>query len=94
MSDKTLYLIQSCFSQTDRILTQLDQMYSPHDHIILMGDAVLYAHDNRLEQKKNIYILENDAEILPEKCPNHIQLINYVHFAELVLDFTRCISLK
>jgi sulfur relay protein TusB/DsrH len=94
MSDKTLYLIQSSFSHTDQILTQLDQIYTITDHVILMGDAVLYVHDHRLQLKKNLYILENDIEILAEKCPEHFKLINYTQFADLILDFTRCVSLK
>lgn len=94
MSDKTIYLIQSCFSHTDQVLTQLDQIYSLDDHILLMGDAVLYASDRRLAKKKNLYILENDTEILAEKIPEHFKLINYAQFSELILDFKRCISLK
>lgn len=94
MSDKTLYLIQSSFIHTDHILNQLDQLYVSHDHIVLMGDAVLYASDRRLKKKKNLYILENDTEILAKKVPEHFKLINYAQFAELILDFTRCISLK
>lgn len=94
MSDKTLYLIQSSFIHTDHILNQLDQLYGSHDHIVLMGDAVLFAADQRLTNRQNLYLLENDAEILSESIPENFKSISYPQFALLVLDFSRCISLK
>lgn len=94
MSVKTLYLIQSSFIHTDHILNQLNQLYCSHDYIVLMGDAVLFATDQRLTSRQNIYLLENDAEILSESIPENFKLISYSQFARLVLDFNRCISLK
>ncbi len=67
MSDKTLYLIQSCFSHTDQVLTQLDQIYSVDDHILLMGDAVLYVCDHRLEKKKICISWKMIQKYLPKK---------------------------
>ena len=94
MSDKTLYLIQSSFQQTDSVLNQLERLYTTHDHIVLMGDAVLYVQDPRVLNKHHVAILENDAEILVESLPAHIQKLSYDQFADLVLDFKRCIRLN
>ena len=94
MSDQTLYLVQTSFSQTNYILNQLEQIYNAQDHVVLMGDAVLFVQDNRILNKKNLYVLENDAEILVEPLPNNIKMISYDQFAALILDFKRCVSLK
>lgn len=94
MSDKTLYLIQSSFQQTDAILNQLERIYSTHDTVVLMGDAVLFVQDPRVLNKQHIAVLENDAEILVGSLPEQIQKLSYDQFADLVLDFKRCIRLN
>lgn len=94
MSDKTLYLIQSEYHHTDQILNQLLQLYTDQDHVVLTGDSVLFVDDLRLQDKQNLYVLENDAEILVQALPAHIQSISYAQFADLVLAFRRCVSLK
>lgn len=94
MSDKTLYLIQSEYRYTDQILNQLLQLYTDQDHVVLTGDSVLFVDDLRLQDKQNLYVLENDAEILVQALPAHILSISYAQFADLVLNFRRCVSLK
>lgn len=94
MSDSTLYLVQSTFAHTDASINTLLQLYVNGDAVVLMGDAVLFIEDARLKNLTNIYVLENDAEILAETLPSSIQLMNYAEFADLVLNFTRSISLK
>lgn len=94
MSDKTLYLIQSEYRYTDQILNQLLQLYTDQDHVVLTGDSVLFVDDLRLQDKQNLYVLKNDAEILVQALPAHILSISYAQFADLVLDFRRCVSLK
>ncbi|WP_445115633.1 DsrH/TusB family sulfur metabolism protein [Acinetobacter sp. WZC-1] len=94
MSEPTLYLIQSGFNATDGMLRKLEQIHAADDAIVLMGDAVLYADDNRIMHLNHIYVLETDAVIRVTPLPPHIQSINYAEFATLVLNFRRCISLK
>lgn len=94
MSDKTLYLIQSSFQHTDAVLNQLERIYSTHDSVVLMGDAVLFAQDPRILNKQYVAVLENDAEILVGSLPTQIQKLSYDQFADLVLDFKRCIRLN
>ena len=94
MSDSTLYLVQSTFAHTDASINTLLQLYANGDAVVLMGDAVLFIEDARLKNLTNIYVLENDAEILADTLPSSIQLMNYAEFADLVLNFTRSISLK
>ena len=94
MSDSTLYLVQSTFAHTDASINSLLQLYANGDAVVLMGDAVLFIEDARLKNLTNIYVLENDTEILADTLPSSIQLMNYAEFADLVLNFTRSISLK
>ena len=94
MSDQTLYFIQSEFAKTDMILNQLWQMVSLNDSIVLFADAVLFAQDQRLAAYPYLYIIKQDAELNPIPLPSHIQQLNYDDLANLVLNFTRCISLK
>ena len=94
MSDQTLYFIQSEFAKTNDILNQLEKMANLNDSIVLFSDAVLFAQDQRLVKYPHLYILEQDAELNPMSLPIHIEQLNYDGLANLVLNFTRCISLK
>ncbi|MBU3846581.1 MAG: DsrH/TusB family sulfur relay protein [Candidatus Acinetobacter avistercoris] len=110
MNSYTLYLIQSNFANTENALNQLAQIYSPDDAVILMGDAVLHIGSEQLNNllsttlkiKNTLFILENDAELLPQQTldsiqnstQHSIQIISYAEFSELVLKYKRCISLK
>lgn len=94
MTEKTLYLIQSNFANTPTALDQLTHVYASDDAVVLMGESVLKLESALLQDITQLYILENDAEILAVHPSEHIHVINYAEFSELVLSFTRCISLK
>lgn len=94
MTEPTLYLIQSDFANTGQAFKQLDQIYSPNDVIVLMGDSVLHAESELLKNKNPIFVLENDAEIMSNSISEKIQIIDYAQFSEVILSFKRCISLK
>lgn len=94
MTDKTLYLLQSEFAKSNALIAQLKQLHCPEDAVVLMGDAALFAHDVRLTEMKHIFVLQPAAEELACTLPVHIQAIDHDQFAELVLRFKRCISLK
>lgn len=90
----TLYLIQSEYANTQATLIKLDQFHAINDAIILMGDAVLAFDSVEVKNKKDVYLLENDAEILHNQDLTGMKVINYAEFSDLVLSFKRCISLK
>lgn len=94
MTEKTLYLIQSNFANTQTALDQLIHVYASDDAVVLMGESVLKLESALLQDITQLYILENDFEILAVQPSKHIHVINYAEFSELVLSFTRCISLK
>lgn len=94
MTEKTLYLIQSNFANTQTALDKLTQVYTTEDAVVLIGESALMHESTQLQDITHLYMLENDAEILAKQPNQKIHLINYANFSELVLSFTRCISLK
>lgn len=94
MSTKSLYLVQSNFSATPSALAKLEQIYSPEDTIVLMGESVLQFQQPFLQQVNYIYILDRDAEILAGQKIENIKIISYAEFADICLSHTRCIRLN
>lgn len=93
MSNKTLYLVQSNFYAADNHLNKLANVITEQDTVVLMGDAVLQHQHETLSHYLNVYALNNDLEILGNISHDLIS-IDYDRFADLCLQFTRCISLK
>lgn len=93
MSDKTLYLVQSNYASTAPILDQLAQIYAPEDQVVLMGESVLFSSHDFIKHLNQVYILEQDTELLNQS-PNNSQIIDYAAFATLCLQFNRCVSMK
>ncbi len=94
MSNKSLYLVQSTFSATPSVLAKLQQVHSPEDTIVLMGESVLQLSHPFLQQLNNIYVLDTDAEILAGQKTENLQVISYVEFADICLNYTRCIRMN
>ena len=94
MSNKSLYLLQSSFSATPAVVAKLEKMYSPKDSVVLMGESVLQFEQPFLQQLNCIYVLDTDAEILAGKEVKNMQIISYAEFADICLDYTRCIRLN
>ena len=94
MTDKTLFLLQADFAATPQALLKLQQLYAAEDAVVLLGDSVLYVGEASLTQYDQLYMLEQDEELLADPLPVFIQKIDYLQFADLVLQYTRCVSLK
>lgn len=99
MTDKTLYLIQSQFANNEHCIQQVQKTLDSNDALVLMGDAVLGLFTSSLLTIQNkVYVLDRDAELLPSHLLNgdyfQIEVIDYTTFADIILGFTRCISLK
>ncbi|WP_111891668.1 hypothetical protein [Acinetobacter sp. MB5] len=93
MSNSTLFLLQGDYSKASALLEQLQQMASPTDSVVLMAEStLLYSHP--AVQSYNCYLLKADTCILPELESASIQIIDYPDFTELLIQHTRCISLK
>lgn len=94
MSNHTLYLIQSNYANTESILTKLNSIITSDDSVVLMGDAVFFSQAVNTQICSNLYVLENDAENIPNVASVDFKIINYDQFSDLILAYTRCITLK
>lgn len=94
LTHSTLYLLQSDHAQCDQKIQELALLVAAQDAVVLMGDAVLHLDNPTLRQFNSCYVLTSDLDILPEAPAEHFQQLSYTAFAQLVLGFKRCISLK
>lgn len=94
MLEKTLYLVQSNYANTSHVLNKLVQIYDYEDVVVLMGESILFINDTKVKNFHQVYVLENDIELLAHSVSDYIQMLNYAQFADLVLTFKRSISLK
>ena len=94
MKNSTLFLIQSPYNNVNKILDELAHMAKADDHIVMMGDSVLQVTDAVVDTYPNIYCLSNEQSLLQDALKQHIRILEYAQFAELVLQFQRCITLK
>ena len=94
MKNSTLFLVQSPYNNVNKILDELAHMAKADDHIVMMGDSVLQVTDAVVDIYQNIYCLNNEQSLLQDALKQHIRILEYAQFAELVLQFQRCVSLK
>jgi len=90
-----IYLIQSDYIKTATHLLSLKDIAEPSDPIILMGDAVLHIHSPLLAMFENVYIIKTDQPLVAHlPCPKNVEIIDYDHFAELVIHTKQCIRMN
>ena len=94
MKNSTLFLVQSPYNNVNKILDELAHMAKADDHIVMMGDSVLQVTDAVVDIYQNIYCLNNEQSLLQDALTQHIRILEYAQFADLVLQFQRCITLK
>ncbi len=94
MENSTLFLIQSPYYNTDKTWIELTHMANVDDHIVMMGDSVLQVTDAVVDSYPNIYCLSNEESLLQDNLKERVNILEYTQFAELVLQFQRCVSLK
>ena len=94
MKNSTLFLVQSPYNNVNKILDELAHMAKADDHILMMGDSVLQVTDAVVDSYQNIYCLNNEQSLLQDALKQHIRILEYAQFADLVLQFQRCITLK
>ena len=94
MKNSTLFLIQSPYNNVNKILDELAHMAKADDHILMMGDSVLQVTDAVVDTYPYIYCLGNEESLLQDNLKERVNILEYTQFAELVLQFQRCVSLK
>ena len=94
MKNSTLFLVQSPYNNVNKILDELAHMAKADDHIVMMGDSVLQVTDAVVDTYLYIYCLGNEQSLLQDGTKERVRILEYAQFAELVLQFQRCITLK
>jgi sulfur transfer complex TusBCD TusB component (DsrH family) len=94
MKNSTLFLVQSPYNNVNKILDELAHMAKADDHIVMMGDSVLQVTDAVVDTYPNIYCLSNEESLLQDNLKERVNILEYTQFAELVLQFQHCVSLK
>ena len=94
MKNSTLFLVQSPYNNVNKILDELAHMAKADDHIVMMGDSVLQVTDAVVDIYPYIYCLGNEQSLLQDGTKERVRILEYAQFAELVLQFQRCVSLK
>lgn len=94
MNPSTLYLVQSTYHNTPNIIDELGHLYQVGDQIIFMGDSVARLSAQVIQQFESISCLGIEKDLLDTDTLAQINVLDYDQFADLVLTFNRCISLK
>lgn len=94
MNPSTLYLVQSTYHNTANIIDELGHLYQVGDQIIFMGDSVARLSAQIIQQFKSVSCLSIEKDLLDADTLAQINVLDYDQFADLVLTFNRCISLK
>ncbi|MBK0063306.1 MULTISPECIES: hypothetical protein [unclassified Acinetobacter] len=92
--NSSLYLIQSSSSATQSVLAKLKQIYDQQDQVIFFGEALSMLTQADLDYFAQCYCLESEQVLLDLNLIPSFTLLNSTQFADLVLQFERCISLK
>lgn len=94
MNPSTLYLVQSTYHNTPNIIDELGHLYQAGDQIIFMGDSVARLSAQIIQQFKSVSCLSIEKDLLDADTLTQMNVLDYDQFADLVLTFNRCISLK
>ncbi len=94
MNPSTLYLVQSTYHNTPNIIDELSHLYQVGDQIIFMGDSVARLSAQIIQEFKSVSCLSIEKDLLDADTLAQINVLDYDQFADLVLTFNRCISLK
>lgn len=94
MNPSTLYLVQSTYHNTPNVIDELSHLYQAGDQIIFMGDSVARLSAQIIQQFKSVSCLSIEKDLLDADTLAQINVLDYDQFADLVLTFNRCISLK
>ncbi|MCU7695878.1 DsrH/TusB family sulfur relay protein [Acinetobacter sp. AYS6] len=94
MNPSTLYLVQSTYHNTPNIIGELSHLYQEGDQIIFMGDSVARLSAQMIQQFESVSCLSLEKDLLDTDTLAQINVLDYDQFADLVLTFNRCISLK
>ena len=94
MNKKTLIIIQAPYSNLPKVWSELYQFALVDDPIVIMGEALLTVPDEIFNNYRSIYCLDSDVNLLNQTNHTQIKILQYSDFADLILEFNHCITLK
>lgn len=94
MNPSTLYLVQSSYHSTPKIIEELRNLFRVGDQIVFMGDSVAHLSAEMIQPFESVSCLSIEKDLLDTDTLFRVKVLNYDQFADLVLTFNRCISLK
>lgn len=94
MNPSTLYLVQSSYHSTPKIIDELRNLFRVGDQIVFMGDSVAHLSAEMIQPFESVSCLSIEKELIDTDTLAQVKVLDYDQFADLVLTFNRCISLK
>ncbi|MDX8155313.1 DsrH like protein [Acinetobacter pittii] len=94
MNPSTLYLVQSSYHSTPKIIEELRNLFRVGDQIVFMGDSVAHLSAEMIQPFESVSCLSIEKDLLDTDTLAQVKVLDYDQFADLVLTFNRCISLK
>ncbi|QVR69376.1 DsrH like protein [Acinetobacter sp. BHS4] len=94
MNPSTLYLVQSSYHATPKIIDELSHLFQIGDQVVFMGDSVAHISTEMSQPFESVSCLSIEKDLLDTDTLSQVKVLDYDQFADLVLTFNRCISLK
>ncbi|MFW6712295.1 DsrH like protein [Acinetobacter pittii] len=94
MNPSTLYLVQSSYHSTPKIIDELRNLFQVGDQIVFMGDSVAHLSAEMIQPFEPVSCLSIEKDLLDTDTLSQVKVLDYDQFADLVSTFNRCISLK
>ncbi|MCU4431542.1 DsrH/TusB family sulfur relay protein [Acinetobacter pittii] len=94
MNPSTLYLVQSSYHATPKIIDELSHLFQIGDQVVFMGDSVAHISTEMIQPFESVSCLSIEKDLLDTDTLSQVKVLDYDQFADLVLTFNRCISLK
>ncbi len=94
MNPSTLYLVQSSYHSTPKIIDELRNLFQVGDQIVFMGDSVAHLSAEMIQPFEPVSCLSIEKDLIDTDTLAQVKVLDYDQFADLVLTFNRCISLK
>lgn len=92
----TLFIIQAEYQNMPTIISQLNDLYTEHDAVLLMQESLLFLHQPLFHRILALYVLADDALHLNIPATQHtnLKLINHTEWVDLILKSQKILTLK
>ncbi|MBJ8436344.1 DsrH like protein [Acinetobacter lactucae] len=94
MNPSTLYLVQSSYHATPKIIDELSHLFQAGDQIVFMSESVAQLSAEMIQSFESVSCLSVEKNLLDTDTLAQMNVLDYDQFADLILTFNRCISLK